>query len=122
MRFMTLIKAAESNGPPPKGLMDAIISMGIEASRAGVLVDSGGLTPTAVGGRVRIESGKLVVIDGPFAESKEVVGGFAVYDLASRAEAMEWARRFMSLHIEHWPGWEGEAEVRQIFGPNDMPS
>jgi len=119
---MTLIKAAESNGPPPKGLMDAIISMGIEASRAGVLVDSGGLTPTAVGGRVRIESGKLVVIDGPFAESKEVVGGFAVYDLASRAEAMEWARRFMSLHIEHWPGWEGEAEVRQIFGPNDMPS
>jgi hypothetical protein len=119
---MTLIKAAERNGPPPKGLMDAIMKLGVEAAQAGVLVDSGGLTPTKAGGRVKIESGKLVVIDGPFAESKEVVGGFAVYDLPSRAEAMEWARRFMALHIEHWPGWEGEAEVRQIFGQNDMPA
>jgi len=54
-------------------------------------------------------------------EAKEVVGGYAVYDLKSKAEAMEWAKRFMQLHIDHWPGWEGEAEVRQIYGPPEFP-
>lgn len=121
MRFMTLVRSAEQGARPPKALMDAIMNLGIEASKAGVLVESGGLTPMAMGGRVKIENGKLAVIDGPFAESKEVIGGYAVYDLPSKADAMAWANRFMQLHIEHWPGWEGEAEVRQIFGPTDMP-
>jgi len=121
MRFMTMVKSAESAGPPPQGLIDAIAQLGIEASQAGVLVEAGGLTPTAKGGRVRIKNGEVSVLDGPFTETKEVIGGYAVYDLPSKAEAMRWAKRFMQLHLEHWPGWEGEAEVRQISGPNERP-
>jgi hypothetical protein len=122
MRFMTMVKSAEgSGGPPPKALMDAIANLGIEAAQAGVLVESGGLAPTAKGGRIRLTRGKLTIIDGPFTETKEVIGGYAVYDLKSKAEAMQWAQRFMDLHRVHWPGWEGEAEVRQIFGPSDFP-
>jgi len=101
--------------------MDAIANLGIEAAQAGVLVESGGLAPTAKGGRIRLTRGKLTIIDGPFTETKEVIGGYAVYDLKSKAEAMQWAQRFMDLHRVHWPGWEGEAEVRQIFGPSDFP-
>ena len=121
MRFMTLVRSAEKAGPPPKALMDAIDNLGMEALQAGVLVEAGGLMPTAKGGRVRIVKGKIEVIDGPFTESKEVIGGYAVYDLKSKAEAMQSAKKFMELHIKHWPGWEGEAEVRQIYGPNEFP-
>lgn len=121
MRFMTMVKSAESAGPPPQSLMDAIMKLGIEAAKAGVLVESGGLAPTVKGGRVRLSGGKLTVLDGPFTEAKEVIGGYAVYELESREEAMQWATRFMEVHREHWPGWEGEAEVRQIFGPPDAP-
>jgi len=115
MRFMTLVKSAETNGPPPQALMDAIDKLGEEASRDGTMVQMGGLFPSAAGARVRLSRGKLVITDGPFAEAKEVVGGFAVFELPSREAAVEAARRFMELHREHWPGWEGETEVRQIF-------
>jgi hypothetical protein len=121
MKFMTMVKSAENAGPPPKALMDAIMNLGLEAMKAGVLVESGGLAPSAKGGRVRLAGGKLTVLDGPFSEAKEVIGGYAVYDLPSREDAMRWATRFMEIHREHWPGWEGEAEVRQIFGPSDFP-
>ena len=121
MKFMTMVKSAESSGPPPKALMDAIANLGMEAMQAGVLVESGGLAATAKGGRVRLSDGKLTVFDGPFTEAKEVIGGYAVYDLPSREEAMKWATRFMEIHRDNWPGWEGEAEVRQIFGPSDFP-
>ena len=61
------------------------------------------------------------MIDGPFSETKEVVGGFAIFELPSREVAVDSARQFMELHRKHWPGWEGETEVRQIFGPEDFP-
>ena len=67
-------------------------------------------------GRVlRGQGGKMVVTDGPYAESKEVVGGFAVFELDSLDEAVNWTRRFMELHTQHWPAWEGTTEVRQMF-------
>ena len=122
MRFMTMVKSVEgAGGMPPKALMDAINDLGVEAAKKGVLVEAGGLAPTAMSGRVTVSGGKLTVLDGPFSEAKEVIGGYAVYDLKSKAEAMEWARRFMEIHRELWPGWEGEAEVRQIFAPGDFP-
>jgi hypothetical protein len=117
MRFMTLVKSAENQGPPPKALMDGIMKLGMEAAAAGVLVESGGLAPTAMGGRVVVANGELTTFDGPFTESKEVIGGYAVYELKSKEDAMYWARRFMEIHRDTWPGWNGEAEVRQIFGP-----
>jgi len=95
--------------------MDAIAKLGEENTRTGVLVETGGLYPTATATRVRLAGGKLTTTDGPFTESKEVVGGYAVYNVSSKEEAVRWTTRFMELHREHWKGWDGEAEIRQIF-------
>ena len=120
MRFMTLVRGSEHVGPPPQALMDAIAKLGEESAKAGVTVEMGGLHPSAAGARVRVSRGRLTVVDGPFSESKEVIGGYAVLHARSREEAIEATRRFMQLHLEHWPGWEGETEVRQIFDPADF--
>jgi hypothetical protein len=61
------------------------------------------------------------VKDGPFTEAKEVVGGYAQFELTSKEVAVESAKRFMELHRQHWPGWEGETEVRQMYEPGDFP-
>ena len=120
MRFMMIVKHAENQGPPPKQLMDAIAMLAEEEAKAGTMLGSGGLGPTALGARVRLSGGKVTVTDGPFTEAKEVVGGYAQFELKSREEAVESAVRFMELHQKHWPGWEGETEVRQMFGPEDF--
>jgi hypothetical protein len=121
MRFMMIVKSAEKWGFPPKPLMDAIGKLSEEAVKAGTMIGNGGLLPTATGARVRLSGGKLTVTDGPFTEAKEVVGGYAQFELKSKEEAIEGATRFMELHKEHWPGWEGETEVRQMFEPGDFP-
>jgi hypothetical protein len=122
MRFMTLVKSAETSAPPPQALMDAIGKLGAEAAGKGVMVEMGGLLPTAMGARVRLAGGRLTVTDGPFTEAKEVIGGYAVYAVKSREEALEWTRRFMALHQEHWKDWEGEVELRQLYDPPGGPS
>ena len=121
MRFMMIVKSAESSGPPPKPLMDAIGKLSEEATKAGTMIGSGGLGPTALGARVRLSRGEIIVSDGPFAEAKEVVGGYAQFDLTSKEEAIKSAVKFMELHKQLWPGWEGETEIRQMFGPEDFP-
>ena len=113
MRFMMIVKAAENSGPPPKTLMDAISKIADEATKAGQMIESGGLASTATGARVRLSGGKVSVTDGPFTEAKEVFGGYAIFELKSKKEAIESAVRFMELHKEHWPAWEGETEIRQ---------
>jgi hypothetical protein len=113
MRFMMIVKSVENSGPPPKGLTDAIAKLGEEATKAGEMIESGGLASTATGARVRLSGGKLSVTDGPFTEAMEVFGGYAVFALNSKKEAVERALRFMELHKQHWPGWEGETEIRQ---------
>jgi hypothetical protein len=85
------------------------------------LIANGGLRPTVQGARVRISDGKLSVTDGPFTEAKEVIGGFAQFELKSREEAIESAVRFMELHRKHWPGWEGETEIRVMYEPGECP-
>jgi hypothetical protein len=121
MRFMMLVKHGEMSGLPPQPLMDAIDKLTEEANKAGTMVLAGGLAPLAASTSVRISGGKLKTTDGPYSEAKEVVGGFAIFDLKSKQEAIEGAQKFMELHRIHWPGWEGETEVRQIFGPEDFP-
>jgi hypothetical protein len=120
MKFMMLVKHAENQGPPPKELMDAIAILAEEAVSNHTMLGSGGLAPLEQSTRVRVSNGKLTVIDGPFTEAKEVVGGYAQFELKSKQEAIDGAVRFMELHCKHWPGWEGETEVRQIFGPEDF--
>ena len=68
-----------------------------------------------------LRAGALSRVDGPFAEAKEVVGGYAVLDVRSHEEAVEGARRMMQVHLDHWPGWEGSAEVRRISEPEEGP-
>jgi hypothetical protein len=123
MRFMMMVKHAEKNsGPPPKAFMDAMTKISEEAVKNGTMVLSGGLAPTAISTRVRLSQGQVTPIDGPFTETKEIVGGFAILDFQSREEAIQSAISFMGLHKTYWPGWEGETEVRQIFGPEDFAS
>ena len=121
MRFMMMVKSKENAAPPPQGLMDAMGKLVEEAIKDGTMVDTGGLAPTATSTRVRLSQGKITTIDGPFSETKEVIGGYAIMDFKSKQEAIEAAQDFIELHKKHWPGWEGESEIRQIFGPDDFP-
>lgn len=121
MRYMMIVKHAENQGVPPSPLMDAIAKMSEEAVKAGTMLGNGGLKPTTDGARVRLSGGKVTVIDGPFSEAKEVIGGYAQFELTSREEAIKSAVRFMELHKQYWPGWEGETEVRLMYGPDDFP-
>ena len=120
MKFMMLVKHSEYSGPPPKELMDAIAILSQEAAAKNSMLGSGGLAPTAQGARVRLSNGKVSVTDGPFTEAKEIIGGYAQFEFVSKQEAIDSAVQFMELHRKHWPGWEGETEVRQIFGPEEF--
>jgi len=117
MRFLMLVKHGENPGPPPKDFLDAMAKLGEEAAKSGAMLQSGGLSPIAKSTCVRLSRGQVTAIDGPFSESKEVVGGFAMFELKSKEEAIEGAKQFMELHKKYWPGWEGETEVRQVLGP-----
>lgn len=121
MRYMMIVKAAENQGFPPKELMAAMGAMSEEVKKTGTMLSDGGLLPTAQAARVEIRGGKLTTTDGPFTEAKEVVGGFAIFELDSMKKAVESAERFMELHRRYWPGWEGVTEIRPMFGPGDLP-
>jgi hypothetical protein len=121
MKFMMIVKHPENQGLPPKSLMDAIDKLAQEAAKAGNMVGSGGLRPTAQGSSVRLSGGKVTVVDGPFTEAKEVIGGYAQFEFKSKEEAIKSAVEFMELHRQHWPGWEGQTEVRQMYEPGEFP-
>lgn len=116
MKYLMLIKHSESyrGQPIPQGLMDAMGEFVGEGFKSGYLKDTAGLKPSSEGFRVRSSKNKLKVTDGPFTESKEIVGGYAMVDVPSREEAMRVAREFMELHRVHWPEFEGECEVRPV--------
>ena len=119
MRYLVLLKAVTvPDSPPPPELMAAIATLGEEATNAGVLLDTQGLQPSTSGARIRLTGGQLSAADGPFAESKELIS-YAVYDVRAREDAMEWTNRFLVAHRDLWPGWEGEADILKVFGPED---
>ena len=116
MKYLMFIKHAESSRaePIPQALMDAMGEFVTDSFKSGVLQETAGLKPTAEGFRVRLSKGQLKLTDGPFTEAKEVVGGYALVEVASREEAEKVAREFMELHRVHWPSFEGESEVRPL--------
>ena len=116
MKFLMMIKHKEGyrREDVPEGLMEAMGQFVGENLKKGVLLDTAGLKPTRDGFRVRLERGTLSVTDGPFIETKEVVGGYALVQAGSRDEAMQTARQFMELHRIHWPAFAGECEVRPL--------
>ena len=123
MKYLTFIRHSESyreSGPPP-ALLEAMGKFVQKSLKEGVLVDTGGLLPTKDGVRVRLDNGKITVTDGPFTESKEVIGGYAILNASSKAEAVRIATEFMELHRKHWPEFEGESEVRPMFDPGMGP-
>jgi hypothetical protein len=114
MPYLSMIRAAEQQGTPPQALIDAIDQYVASSLKDGTVVSTGGLAPSADGVRVRIQSGRLKVTDGPFSESKEVVGGYAIIAAKTRDEAIRATQAFLQLHIDHWPEWEGECELREL--------
>ena len=116
MKFLMLIKHTESyrNEAIPQALLDAMGQFVGEGFKSGVLKDTAGLKSTSEGFRVRSSGGKLKVTDGPFTETKEIVGGYALVEVKSKEEALDIARQFMELHRVHWPAFEGECEVRPL--------
>jgi len=119
MRYLVLLRGLQPDTPPPAELMAAIMALGDEATKAGVLLDTAGLAPSAAGARVGLAGGQLSVTDGPFTEAKEMIS-YALYDVRSKEDAVEWTSRFMKLHRDLWPEWEGESDVLRVFGPEDF--
>lgn len=123
MRYMTFIRHSESyrESGPPKALMEAMDAFVQRLIREGAFVDGGGFKPSREGVRMHLSKGQLTVLDGPFTETKEVIGGYAILEAATRADALRIATEFMELHRRHWPGFEGEAEVRPMLAPGERP-
>ncbi|HVH27203.1 MAG TPA: YciI family protein [Vicinamibacterales bacterium] len=107
----------EAGAMPPEDLFTAMADYHDQLARAGVLLDASGLQPTSKGARIKYSGGKRTVIDGPFAEAKELIAGYTLIQVKSRDEAMEWARRFPAPHGETA---EGEIEIRQLFELDDF--
>jgi hypothetical protein len=116
MRYMMFIKHTESydRADVPASLYEEMGKFIEETTKNGNFVTAAGLQPSSAGARVGLRGGKITVTDGPFAESREIVGGYAIMDAKSREEALALARRFMELHQKHWPAFEGECEVRPL--------
>ncbi|HEV2286429.1 MAG TPA: YciI family protein [Steroidobacteraceae bacterium] len=123
MKYMTFIRHSESyrEAGPPKALMEAMDAFVQRLIREGAFVDGGGFKPSREGVRMHLAKGKLTVLDGPFTETKEVIGGYAILEAATRADALRIATEFMELHRRHWPEFEGEAEVRPMLSPGERP-
>jgi hypothetical protein len=123
MKYLTFIRHSESyrESAPPQALMEAMGRFVQQSLKDGTLVDTGGLLPSKDGARVRLARGKITVTDGPFTETKEVIGGWAILKVDSNAEAIRIATEFMELHRKYWPEFEGESEVRPMFDPGQGP-
>jgi hypothetical protein len=123
MKYLTFIRHSESHrlSGPPAALMEAMGKFVQRALKDGTLVETGGLRPSKDGARVRLANGKITVTDGPFTESKEVIGGWAILSADSKAEAIRIATEFMELHRKYWPEFDGESEVRPMFDPGMGP-
>jgi len=119
MRFMMIVKASkesEAGIMPSEGLLSAMGKYNEELMKAGVLLDLAGLQPSSKGARIKFSGGKRTVIDGPFAETKELIAGYWIIQVKSREEAMEWAKRVPAPQEDQ----EGEIEIRQFFELDDF--
>jgi hypothetical protein len=119
MRFMIIVRATkdtEAGVMPEEKLVADMAAYHEELAQAGVLLDASGLKPSSKGWRIKYSGGKRTVIDGPFAEAKELIAGYTLIQVKSREEAMEWARRFPNPMDEA----DGEIEVRQLYELEDF--
>ena len=115
MRYLSIYKTAERSVPPTQEEMDRMGKLIEDWAKAGFLLGAEGCLPSATGARVRLSSGKLTVTDGPFAETKEVIGGFALMQAGSKEEAIELVKEFLQV------AGDGECELRQLYEESPMP-
>ena len=113
MKFLSLVRTAETGQQPTERLMKEMGALMEEMTRKGILVSTAGLTPTAKGVRLRSNRGKISRIDGPFTETKEVVGGYAILEAPSMEAAIELTKKFLAVHGDEWVV---ECEVRPFAG------
>ena len=118
MRFLSIYKTKETGVPPSPEHIAAMGKLIDEMMKTGVLIGTEGCLPSAQGARIRITNGNFTVTDGPFTESKELIS-YALYEVRSKEEAIEWASRFIKAHRDLWPGWEGRADILQVMGPDN---
>jgi hypothetical protein len=119
MRYMVFVKMAENVGEAPPALFE-VMGKEMEAMfAAGSMIDAGGLGGAEKATEIRLRAGDVITTNGPWTEATEVVGGYSIIEARSHEEAVEGARRVIEIHREHWPGWEGSAEVRPISGGPD---
>ncbi|TDO66438.1 hypothetical protein EV651_1043 [Kribbella sp. VKM Ac-2571] len=116
MRFIAVLRSAEDYGFPPPVLAERLAGLHQEAARYGILLDTAALLPSTTATRVVVDGSEMAIREGPSGQIAPV-GAYAVYDVAMREEVVHWTRRAMDLHRRSWPGWRGEAEIRQIVGP-----
>jgi hypothetical protein len=116
MKYLSFVRSAEKyrEAQPPAALMEAMGQLVEKFKKDGALVDTGGLAPSKQGFRMRLEKGKYMTTDGPFAETKEVIGGWAILKADSKDEILRLTKEFMEVHRKHWPEFEFECEVRPI--------
>lgn len=116
MKYLSFVRSSEKlrQAQPPAAMMEAMGKLVEKFTKEGALVDTGGLAPSRDGFRMRLANGKLTTTDGPFTETKEIIGGWAILEADSKAEILRLTTEFMELHREYWPEFEGECEVRPI--------
>ncbi len=120
MRFMIFVRAnrdSEAGVLPEEKLIAAMADYHEELAKAGVLLDASGLQPSSKGARIRFSGGKRTFVDGPFAETKELVAGYTLIQVKTREEGLEWAKRFPAPFGD---GAEGEIEIRQLYELDDF--
>ena len=118
MRFMMMVKTPESAGPPTPELQAAVGRLMGEMAQAGVLLDAAGLLPSARGALLKLSGAKVTATDGPFVETKEVIGGFAILRADSREAAIELGRRFLQVHADAaGPSFDASLEIREMSEP-----
>jgi hypothetical protein len=123
MKYLSFIRHSEKyrESPPPPAMMEAMGKFVEQSYKDGTLVETGGLLPSKDGMKLRLSNGAITVTDGPFTETKEVIGGWAILNAATKADAIRIATQFLELHKKHWPGFEAECEVRPMFDPGMGP-
>lgn len=115
MRFMFIVMSSPDHfGPPSPELMEAMGKLAEQEIKAGRMIDTGGLMPLGMGAQVRLTGGQISLVDGPFVEAKEVIGGYAIFELRDKKEAVASALNFIQLHKDYMPEWEGTCEVRAL--------
>src|ERR1700691_608389 len=122
MRYMMLVRSVAPAGPPPSAFLEAMGKLSAEVRESGMLIAGGQLGAADASARLRLAAATIGVSDGPFPEAKELIGGYAILEYADKEAALEGCARFLELHRQHWPGWEGEIEMRAIVHEDQRPS